>query len=85
MAIQTYGTVFHMKTTLVIDERIMARLKEEAAREEPRSPRWSRARSACSSLSAGSGPGCPSPSFDGGGSFVDVAGRDALYRAMEDR
>ncbi len=30
-------------------------------------------------------PPAPLPSFDGGGTFVDIADRDALYRAMEGR
>ena len=79
--------VFHMKTTLIIDDRVMVRLREEAARRgetistlvesalrlllEPRSE------------TAGELP--PLPSFDGGGALVDIADRDALYEVMEQR
>lgn len=80
--------VFHMKTTLVLDDRVMARLREEAARQgrtiselveaalrkmleaEPAGPRESPP---------------PLPTFDLGRALVDVADREALYRAMEER
>ena len=78
--------VFRMKTTLIIDDGIMKRLKQEAAGQGTtiselvesalrlflrRSPR------------AKELP--PFPEFDGGGCSVDVADRDALYQAMEGR
>ncbi len=78
--------VFRMKTTLIIDDGIMKRLKEEAAKQGTtlsqlvesalrlflrRSPR------------AKEFP--PLPAFDGGGCSVDIADRDALYQAMEGR
>lgn len=75
-----------MKTTLNIDDSVMARLKREAARSgrtmselvetalrallEPRPDR--------SELE-------PLPTFDSGGALVDIADREALYRAMEGR
>jgi hypothetical protein len=77
---------FHMKTTLHIDDRVMRRLKAEAARQRRTISelvesalrllleRRPRAR-ALPRL----------PRFDGGGAFVDIADRDALYRAMEGR
>ncbi len=73
-----------MKTTLVIDDGVMARLREEAARSgrtiselvetalrmllEPR-PKQKKPRAF--------------PTFRGGPLLVDIADRDALYRAME--
>ncbi len=78
--------VSHMKTTLNIDDTVMARLRREAARTgrtmselvetalrnllRPRRDRE---------------PLPPLPSFDSGGASVDIADRDALYRAMEGR
>jgi len=75
-----------MKTTLNIDDSVMARLREESARSgrtmselvemalrrllEPESPE----------------PVLPElPSFDSGGALVDLADREALYQAMEGR
>jgi hypothetical protein len=78
--------VFHMKTTLMIDDRVMKRLKAEAGRRGTtisalvesalrlflRKPRPQK--------------DLPElPSFDGRGTLVDVADRDELYRAMEGR
>jgi Ribbon-helix-helix protein, copG family len=76
----------HMKTTLNIDDTVMAELKREAARQGRtmselietairlllRSPK-----------KRGTLP--PLPKFDGGGALVDIADRDALYQAMEGR
>jgi len=78
--------VFHMKTTLVIDDQIMIRLREEAARQKR----------TLSSLVEGAlrrmleapenPPDLPPlPVFHGGRPLVDVADREALYRAMEGR
>ena len=78
--------IIYMKTTLNIDDSVMARLKresvrqgrtmselvEEALRQQLR-PRHKRAQLP------------PLPAFHGGGSRVDVADRDALYQAMEGR
>lgn len=77
--------VFHMKTTLVISDAVMARLREEAARQDKtiselvesalrllldsRRDEWPK----LSSL----------PSFKLGGAHVDVANREALYQVME--
>ena len=77
--------VFHMKTTLTIDDGVMRRLKAEAARRGCtmselvesalrallRSPRGDRA--ARPEL----------PSWNMGRMLTDVADRDALYQAME--
>lgn len=85
-AIRTDHMVLHMKTTLNIDDSVMARLREESARTgrtmselvetalrkllEPQRPRTT----------------LPDlPSFDSGGALVDLADREALYQAMEGR
>lgn len=78
--------VSHMKTTLNIDDSVMARLKREAARTGRTMSdlvetalrnllRAQREREPLPRL----------PSFDGGGALVDIADRDALYRTMEGR
>lgn len=78
--------VIHMKTTLNVDDSVMARLRREAARQGKtmselvetalrlmlRSPRTEVELP-------------PLPSFRSGGALVDVADRDALYQAMEGR
>jgi len=76
--------VIHMKTTLNIDDSVMARLRKEAARSgrtmselveialrQLLQRRWQ------------SKEVEPLPSFDSGGALVDVADRNALYQAME--
>jgi hypothetical protein len=75
-----------MKTTLVIDDGVMARLKREAARSgrtmselvETALRRFLQSRPEPGGLS-------PLPSFKSGGALVDIADREALYRAMEGR
>ena len=78
--------VRHMKTTLNIDDTIMARLRAEAARsgrtmselvEQALRQLLERKKPAIVSE--------PLPVFESGGALVDVADRDALYRAMEGR
>lgn len=82
--------VFHMKTTLNIDDSVMHRLREEAA---------SRGVTMSALVEAGlrrvldereksgrDGTRLPSlPSWSSGGSQVDVASREELYAAMEGR
>src|SRR5579871_6550150 len=82
----TGDMVFCMKTTLNIDDTVMAELKREAARQGRtmselvetalrlllRSPRR---RGALPEL----------PRFHGGGALVDISDREALYHAMEGR
>ena len=78
--------VIHMKTTLSIDDTVMAQLKREAARQgrtmsdlvETALRLLFRARKSAAEL--------PSlPSLKSGGTMVDVADREALYQAMEGR
>ena len=80
--------VFHMKTTLNIDETVMRRLREEAAR---------RGVTMSSLVEAGlrrvlAEPDPPSrrktalphlPTWNSGGHRVDIANRDKLYRVMD--
>lgn len=78
--------VFHMKTTLNIDDSVMERLRRESARtgrtmselvETALRLLLQRRREPTDLL--------PLPSFDSGGAMVDVADRDALSRIMEGR
>ena len=78
--------VYHMKTTLNIDDTVMAQLRREAARQgrtmselvETALRNLFQSRRKPVELS-------PLPTFNSGGAFVDVADRDALYQAMEGR
>jgi hypothetical protein len=78
--------VFHMKTTLNIDDSVMAQLKREAARQgrtmselvETALRMLFKSRKRREELP-------PLPSFRSGGALVEVADRDALYQAMEGR
>jgi len=82
----TSRMVYHMKTTLNIDDTVMASLRREAARTgrtmselvETALRQLLRRPSGVTELA-------PLPSFDSGGALVDVADRDALYRVMEAR
>ena len=80
--------VCHMKTTLNIDDSVMQRLREEAAK---------RGVTMSALVEAGLRrvlapevlPGPPNelpplPTWDSGGPLVDINDRDALYRAMEE-
>ncbi len=79
-------TSYHMKTTLNIDDTVMAELKREAVRQGRTMSelvetalrlllRTQRKREKIVAL----------PSFQSGGALVDIADRDALYQAMEGR
>jgi hypothetical protein len=78
---------FHMKTTLNIDDTVMAQLKREAARQkrtmsdlvETALRNLFQRRQALSEVPP------PLPTFMSGGAFVDIGDRDALYQAMEGR
>jgi len=75
-----------MKTTLNIDDSVMARLKREAAKQgrtmselmETALRLFFKAQREEQDLP-------PLPTFDFGGQLVDIADRDALYDAMESR
>ncbi len=79
-------TYYHMKTTLNIDDTVMAELKREAVRQGRTMSelvetalrlllRSQRKREKIVAL----------PSFQSGGALVDIADRDGLYQAMEGR
>jgi hypothetical protein len=81
-----YGIAFCMKTTLKIDDTVLAELKREAARKgrtmselvETALRLFLRSRRKRGKLPV-------LPSFHSGGTLVDVADRDALYHTMEGR
>ena len=77
--------VFHMKTTLVIDDGIMRRIKEEAARRKTTISAMVEAalRKMLETPPPERQKLRPLPTFDGGGALVDISDRDALYEAME--
>ena len=80
--------VNHLKTTLNIDDTVMARLRRESVRQ---GRTMSELVEAALRLLFQSGKRKakpklrPLPSFRSGGYFVDIADRDALYDAMEGR
>ena len=75
-----------MKTTLNIDDTVMARLKREAARQRrTMSELVETALRALFQAQKKRGDLPPLPAFRGGGTLVDVANRDALYQALEGR
>jgi len=86
MYCHTCSMVFHMKTTLNIGDTVMAQLKREAARQgrtmselvEMALRLLFRSQRKREDLP-------PLPTFQSGGTLVDVADRDALYHAMEGR
>lgn len=78
--------VGHMKTTLNIDDTVMARLRRESARTGRTMSELVETalrRLLQSRRDAPEPP--PLPTFDSGGALVDVADREALYAAMEGR
>ena len=81
--------VFHMKTTLNIDDSVMRRLREEAARRGTTMSALveaglRRVLAGPSHAETSSAELPPLPSWSGGEELVDIANRDALYRAMEE-
>jgi hypothetical protein len=78
--------VIWMKTTLNIDDSVMALLKQEAAR---RGCTMSELMESALRLllTAKGGPRSmpPLPSFKSGGAMIEVSDREALYEAMEGR
>lgn len=82
------GMVFHMKTTLIIDDHIMKRLKVEAVRQGRTISELVEA--ALRLLLEGEREKKPPrlpplPSCKLGGALVDIADREALYETMEGR
>jgi hypothetical protein len=78
--------VFHMKTTLSIDDRVMSQLKREAARQGRTMSEL--VETALRLLFQARKPPVglpPLPTMRSGGALVDVADREALYQAMEGR
>ena len=76
----------HMKTTLNIDDSVMAQLKREAARQKrTMSDLVETALRNLFQRQRTSPEVSPLPIFESGGAFVDIGDRDALYQAMEGR
>ena len=76
----------HMKTTLHIDDTVMAQLKREAARQGRTMSELVETALRTLFQSQKEAPDLsPLPVFHSGGACVDVADRDALYQAMEGR
>ncbi len=78
--------VFHMKTTLNIDDTVMAELKREAVLQ--RRTMSEMVETALRTLFKNQKKKediPPLPTFSSGGAFVDISDRDALYQAMEGR
>jgi hypothetical protein len=79
--------VSHMKTTLNIDDTVMARLREEAARRGTTMSELVEAGLRLvldESTQNSSAKKLPKlPSWSSGGELVDVANRDALYSVMD--
>lgn len=80
----------HMRTTLVIDDRVMTRVKEEAARREMTISELVEA-ALRAHLHGHERPGARPeggvrlPTLELGAPLVDISDRDALYQAMEGR
>jgi len=73
-----------MKTTLNIDDMVMAQLKREAACQgRTMSELVETALRMLFRSSRKRGKIPPLPTFRSGGTLIDVADRDALYQAME--
>ncbi len=78
--------VSHMKTTLNIDDTIMAQLKREAARQgRTMSELVETALRLLLQTRKTRGGLRPLPTFKSGGALVEIADREALYQAMEGR
>lgn len=74
-----------MKTTLVIDDTVMQRLREEAARRGVTMSALVEAglRRVLDERPGRADPLPPLPRWNSGGARVDVADRDALYELLE--
>ena len=77
--------VFHMKTTLNIDDVLFKRLKVEAARQgRTMSNMVESALRRYFGTGQGRAPLPPLPTFDSGGHLVDIDNREALYQVLDD-
>jgi hypothetical protein len=75
-----------MKTTLNIDDTVMARLRRESARTgRTMSELVETALRRLLQSKAEPAPTAPLPAWNSGGALVEVADREALYQAMEGR
>jgi hypothetical protein len=75
-----------MKTTLNIDDTVLAELRQEAARQNR--PMSELVETALRNLFRSQRQEVdvpPLPVFQSGGAMVDIADREALYQAMEGR
>jgi hypothetical protein len=78
--------LFHMKTTLNIDDTVMALLKRKAVRQgRTMSELVEAALRMLFRNSRKRDRMPPLPKFRSGGALVDISDRDALYQAMEGR
>ena len=78
--------VFHMKTTLNIDDGVMLRLKREAAKQRTTiSELVETALRMLLKSKKETKKSSPIPTFRSGGALVDISDHDALYQAMEGR
>jgi ribbon-helix-helix CopG family protein len=76
-----------MKTTVNIDDTVMAELKREAARQGRTMSEMveTALRLLLRAQRKRGAPLPPLPTFHSGGALVDIDNRDALYQAMEGR
>ncbi len=77
--------VFHMKTTLNIDDAVMIQLKMEAARQQrTMSEMVEVALRRFLDQEVTRGAPRPLPTFSSGGHLVDISDREALYKVLDD-
>ena len=77
---------YHMKTTLNIDDTVMAELKREAARQGRTMSDLVETALRLLLRSRPKRGALPElPTFRSGGALVDISDREALYSAMEGR
>jgi len=77
--------VIHMKTTLNIDDGVMTRLRREAVRQgRTMGELVEMALRLFLQTQSEQADVRPLPTFKSGGHLVDIADREALYRAMEE-
>src|SRR6266568_799821 len=81
---RSFSMGFRMKTTLNIDDTVMAELKREAARQGRTISELVETALRLLLRSQRKHGRIPAlPTFRGGGTLVEIADRDALYQAME--